>query len=429
MSLFGKILAFLNILAVVGALALLSMNYSRIRSWQYAVYKVQLTIDGLPVDRDSRDEQGEPLYLRVNSDIQRELFPQGSPVATQQEEVERVRQQVQTLVQAVPDKEGQIAQYSRILLPMAVTESERDRLLTYMVNLYDDKSRQELKEKRLHPADTAARNPAKPAEPGARVKRFDEHFRDAILVQAGPTIDPFVDAYLQAVQANPAQGFDQAYAASIDAQHTELAGWLDGLFNAALTLPPGATVPAGQKPLRKQVIARLLFNLIDAVPQQGQAQGQGQGGDLLAQPGYRRFFAVVGADMAAQTINDQAQALRAIVPQVGLERVRDRSRFADAQNRLIDVIQTRAWQLEQNTAELQRRQKELTGQNEALNKRKLNVKEMTDELEASRQATAREMATLRELSKQLYDLRVKLRDATDKSQNLEKEIRELEADR
>src|SRR5690348_9676421 len=99
MSLFGKFLAFVNVLAVVGTLALLTMNYSRTRAWQYAVYKVRLTIDGLPVDDEERDDQGQPLHLNINGEIQRELFPQGNPVTTQRKEVERVRQQVQALIQ------------------------------------------------------------------------------------------------------------------------------------------------------------------------------------------------------------------------------------------------------------------------------------------------------------------------------------------
>ena len=35
MSLFGKILAVVNVFAVIGVLALLGMNYARNRAWQY----------------------------------------------------------------------------------------------------------------------------------------------------------------------------------------------------------------------------------------------------------------------------------------------------------------------------------------------------------------------------------------------------------
>src|SRR5690242_1997719 len=56
MSILGKILAILNIFAVFGALALMGMEYGKRRVWQYAAYREDLMLKGLPVGNEETDQ-------------------------------------------------------------------------------------------------------------------------------------------------------------------------------------------------------------------------------------------------------------------------------------------------------------------------------------------------------------------------------------
>src|SRR5436305_12465925 len=71
MSLFGKVLAFLNVLGVLGLAALASMDYARRQAWAYAVFRHDLVVDGLPLDRQATDDQGRPLYEKVGEQTQK----------------------------------------------------------------------------------------------------------------------------------------------------------------------------------------------------------------------------------------------------------------------------------------------------------------------------------------------------------------------
>jgi hypothetical protein len=64
-----------------------------------------------------------------------------------------------------------------------------------------------------------------------------------------------------------------------------------------------------------------------------------------------------------------------------------------------------------------------------LKKRKRDVKQYTEDWDAAKRDTAKDLTELRKLSGTLFQERLKLRDDTEENQKLEKEIRALEKDR
>ena len=95
MSILGKILAVLNILGVGGLIYLSSVTYAKRRAWEYANFRHDLIVDGLPIDDKDSDKEGKPLVRhfadKAADDTTLKAILGGSPVKTQREEVERVK--------------------------------------------------------------------------------------------------------------------------------------------------------------------------------------------------------------------------------------------------------------------------------------------------------------------------------------------------
>ncbi len=125
MSLFGKVLAFLNILAV-GAFAYFGMkSYSQRAKWSYAAFRYELAIKGLPVDKSETDENNALRYKKITKSLQSEL---GITVQTLEEAAEQlVSQTKSTWASAGKDElKTQILVY----LHFAETARHRESLLT-----------------------------------------------------------------------------------------------------------------------------------------------------------------------------------------------------------------------------------------------------------------------------------------------------------
>src|SRR5437660_1241166 len=92
MSLLGKILAVVNILAAIGFIYMAASDYGKRQQWSYAVYRHDLAIDGLPLDEKEMDVDGVPRVKNVNQATQTDMFQgMGTPVTTQLKEVEGVQ--------------------------------------------------------------------------------------------------------------------------------------------------------------------------------------------------------------------------------------------------------------------------------------------------------------------------------------------------
>jgi hypothetical protein len=349
------------------------------------------------------------------------------PVATQQEEVERVKRQVQAKVQATPDKKAQIYLYAKVLLPLAPDNFQRERMLAYQTHLRDAKSQEELR-KQFEQAYQRAKQ--KPEDKLARVKPFDEAFADALAAELIEPAGPLAEAFLKAAGADGAKPFEKAFDESLDAQLADLQGQFEQAFQEAQARPGGKGVAPAQ---RRRAIASVLFTVAEALSEQPPQAVPANESVLTTNPVYKRFIAVVGLRSAVGAVRDQAQTLTDVAEYAAggldLERKRERVVFALANQKLVEQARERAAQLESEQAQLERRKKQLAAHDEELKKRRQDVKSYEKELADLRAETRKQMALLRDMSAELHKERVKLRNATKGNQELELKIRELEEGR
>jgi hypothetical protein len=100
MTLLGKILALVNILAALGFVYLAASDYAARRQAAYGVYRMDLQISGLPLNAEEKDVEGQDRVKDLSQATLTDLFQQagGSPVKTQLEELDRVKAAVKAKI-------------------------------------------------------------------------------------------------------------------------------------------------------------------------------------------------------------------------------------------------------------------------------------------------------------------------------------------
>jgi len=425
MSLLGKILTFLNVLGAIGLLTLASMDDAKRQAWAYSVFRHDLLLNGLPVDRTEGDPEAQPVAEKIGEQTQQELFAAagGQPVTTQEEEVERVQKDLQVKVPAAGDVAQQAAFLARLLVPFARSNSEREQLLDHVLL-------------QQHFAQ-AYRSATQANAAGQPARAFDATaFSEALSALRPNSTGPLGPEFLKVLRADPQKSFDVAFAAAVagqqqalDTQRAELQTQLDQLFREGLQ--GQRTVGGEVKPIaateRRRTIARLLFNLTaNTLPEPGAGQEAQAPADATA---YKRFLTVVGLRTAAAELDDQAQTLTQIASELGVERSREQGRFAEIHQKLLDRVQQRAVEVEEENARLAREQKQRNDQKALVEKRRDEVKQYTEELAEARKGTEARFQELRGMTQALLDLRIRVRDALNKSQEDEQRIRHLEEGR
>ncbi|MFN4261219.1 MAG: hypothetical protein ACK4RK_18175 [Gemmataceae bacterium] len=136
MSIWGKILAVLNVLAAILFFVLAYQDVVTRQKWSYAVFRHELLLHGLPLDARSQNFQQPSLVARNLSDETLEVVfdKLGPPVRTQQEEVTRKRDELLQHIRGLPDDAQQRRALKDALLPLARTGDERDALLERLGN-------------------------------------------------------------------------------------------------------------------------------------------------------------------------------------------------------------------------------------------------------------------------------------------------------
>ncbi|HEY7426176.1 MAG TPA: hypothetical protein VH682_18240 [Gemmataceae bacterium] len=421
MSLLGKVLAILNVLAVLGALALMGMSYGKQMAWEYKVFQQKLLMDGLPVDEGERDQQNRPLADNIGTSTQKDLFPQ-NPVTTQKAEVERVRGQLQSKIQGAGDKKKQIYLLARVLTPMALTHAARERLIAYQTHLRDDNAVKQLGV-RLKQVDDAAAQLLK----DQRAKTYEEAFNKAVAAQHADPLGPLAEAFLEVKKADPRLLTDKALEQALDKQLVQLQGQFDQMFRDALEGTATAdAAKTGASPQKRRIIAFLLLNMVDVLPDEAAGGAAAKPANLWEDPKYKRFLNVVGVRAAAGAINDEAALLQEIADEVEAARLRERGVFTIEHRKAVDLVLEKSSLVEAHNLMYARKQKELADHVETLKARREDVKFYEDQLKTIRQQTKAHLGELRRMSDQLFQERVKLRDATQRNQELEKDIRALE---
>jgi hypothetical protein len=154
MSLLGKILAVVNILAAVGFIYLAASDYGKRSQWSFAVFLHDRAIYGLPLDDNEKDVDDRPLVKDLSQSTLAEMFQGvGSPVSTQLKELESVQNDLHRKIDGDPmtvpnvfygnpptiNLESAAQKRAWFLLPLARTLLERDELMNQVYNPKEEK--------------------------------------------------------------------------------------------------------------------------------------------------------------------------------------------------------------------------------------------------------------------------------------------------
>jgi hypothetical protein len=130
MSIFGKVLAALNVLAAIAFLCVAGLDYAKRQAWTFAVLQQDFILNGLPVDENENDVEGRPLVQFIGKRMQQQLFtgvPE-QPVQTQRQEVERRNKALRDEIEAQANPAAKKTVIANALLPLARTWGHRDEL-------------------------------------------------------------------------------------------------------------------------------------------------------------------------------------------------------------------------------------------------------------------------------------------------------------
>lgn len=129
MTVLGKILAIFNVLMAIAFLCLAAADWGKRQAWSYAVYRHDLYLNGLPVDAQELDSEGNPLVDLLSPGTLNQVFQQagGAPVRTQAEEVERRYNQLKQDIESAQGP-AQRQKLREVLLPLQETGDERSQL-------------------------------------------------------------------------------------------------------------------------------------------------------------------------------------------------------------------------------------------------------------------------------------------------------------
>jgi len=124
MSLFGKILAVFNFLALCAFLYLAVADFQVRQAWTYAVFRWDLALDGFPVDTEEPDGRQRLRYLNMHEDLCTELV--GSPDVRTMEDFLKLRKD-QILERVESGKGNRREKLCEVLMQLAPTAGEREQ--------------------------------------------------------------------------------------------------------------------------------------------------------------------------------------------------------------------------------------------------------------------------------------------------------------
>ena len=372
MSLFGKILAFLNVLAAVAFFSLAAMDWGKRQAWAYDLYRHDLAIIGLPVNEDETDKDG---VLRVEGLTQKtlqEMFQQvgGNPVKTQRQEVEAVRSRLQAKLEETDPKETKLQKQAKFLLPLAQSASRREWLIK-----------------------TAA------GQSMAAHGVFDPVFEKELEANAD------ADKRRQLLETRLQEDFNGAFERVLQ---TEVSG---------------KKRDAGEQ---RRAIAGLLIALAELQPDDAAAGGSR---DVLESTAYKRVLTVVGLDTALKEVQAQADTLKGMVPGVIGDIEGERATFVGAYQKLFGQLLALAKDIEGREQFLKRHQAMSEKYQSVIDTRKKEITQLSEKLKQLQEATVAKQGEQASLEARLLAEMKELRDMGAKNVELEKQIRKLEAER
>jgi hypothetical protein len=473
MSLYGKILAVLNIFGAAAFVYFAFADFAKRESWAYTNYVYDVVVAGLPLDDTEKDNRESPVVNYLTDETKTEWFG-ADKVSTQIAEVDRVKNAINAKVDAQTDSPAQTVELARILTPFARHNDEREYLIALRTYLATPQDVERLN-KRLHDAFPTA---VQAYQTRPDDLKFPQAFQEATRALGGAPAQTFEQTFLKLLPAKPERTFELAVAdaqkapadpknpeqeahnraeaflrnlrddpkatlrnlrddpakvkdtlddlfqQTLAAVHAQLKAQLDELFDEARNGPKSLSNPSDRlRESQRVAIAHLLFNTVDVL-QEGMADK-----GVIGSPAYGRVLSVVGLTAGLREINAQAALLQHIGEELEGSRTLERGEFTAAHRASIDELQGRAVVLHDALDLLTRKNQALDKEEETVRKRQDDVKKYEEDLAAARAKTDKQITELRKQSDALEALRIQGRDVLSENLDLERQIRSLEKNR
>ncbi|MFO0846069.1 MAG: hypothetical protein U0797_27420 [Gemmataceae bacterium] len=320
-------------------------------------------------------------------------------------------------------------------------------MLSARANFATDQAFQQLKA-RCVAAQKQALDPNTPDKP------FTEAFRAAFHSMPGEPADAFVSLLLRQFPDNRAQAakvnLDQAFDQAVTTQLTAMNQRYTALVNEASGQAADRALDLG---LRKAAIARLLFGLALFQTEEALSSESGNPADrqLLADPPppapplpfaerqkrlvqtetfnkqyFGRALVVCGLRATLGAVSERAAGLRRLNDYAQNATAQERQQFVNDHNFRVGVVRELAGLVKGEQTLINENKERLLGYDTVGKERAAEIKQLEEEYIQMRNSTAKEIATLRDLSQQVLDLRLKIRDALESTEKGEERIRALE---
>jgi hypothetical protein len=120
------ILIVVNILLAIAFVYFAAVDWGRRHAWSFAVFQHDVALQGLPIDSDEKDAEGDREVDRLTPGLLKNLFGSDNPVKTQKEEVEARYTQVRQAIDGAADDNARRQELIRVLQSLARTGAQRD---------------------------------------------------------------------------------------------------------------------------------------------------------------------------------------------------------------------------------------------------------------------------------------------------------------
>ncbi len=349
MSLFGKVLAVLNLVALGGFLFMAASDLQMRQAWSYAVLRWDLALDGIPVDKEEADPRGRPRYLILDDALSNELV--GDPaIRTQEEYLDRRKEEIDARIDDEKVKPAKIEKIAEVLSILADTPSQRE-------------------------------------------------------------------AYSLAIRSDKSPANAQKLRTQLDARFDSLKEIKD-------------------REAKRLAIGRTLVALLDQLPTddekkkraEDQKKPVDQRADPAADPVYRRTLNAIGVRTMSRVLDVQAEEFLGMALGVAEVRKEERTSFVYHHQSTIGELMHREHQLQEQKDKLD----VVLAQAKVQEERALTQKALVDRLaidwEKKQDDTNVELKKLTAEQERLYFVRLRLRDANQYNQKMERAIRKLESE-
>jgi hypothetical protein len=427
MSLLGKVLAVLNVLAAAAFFYLMAVDYGVHHRWAYTAFRFGLTLNGPPVDANVTGVQGVKEVEDIDPQTENKLKQVGGqPLKTQEEEVKRVQGILQQQIDSpepLTIKDPELKQViDAAQKRVTATDEESVRLQTL---LRQPPAGAQEQVKGLQDKVLKIQKLAYLLEPFATTfARRDGLIR---LMAAGIPLPETPFAFNQAF-GQQIQKTKQKYAR--DRQNpTTLLNEQDEIASAVVQQLQDEFAGQFTTALEKrdpgekhEAIAHLLFGLARA---QRDDEGPEQVG-LFQSKAYQRVLTVVGLEAAVKELDTETPILERMVAEADLAIERDRLNFAREQEQRLQQVAMLKQDYTRAEAQRRAKEREVETQTELVNTQKTNVERVTRALAQAQEDTKKMLEEQKTREQQIFAKQGALRNALEQIKALEKRLRDLE---